>query len=190
MLPLSLETLVFEEEENKIKFEELYRSYRQLMFFVANGILKDEYLAEDAVHQSFLRIFENIAKISDVKCPQTKGYVVIICRNTSLNMLRSKKRKAAESLDEIAGYTCLPDDARQAVDEQVEEKDGYRALVLAIRSLPDKYSSVLLLKYVHGFSNQEIAESLGLTAENVKKLIQRARKKLEGILQGKEEAGR
>jgi len=41
------------------------------MFYVANSILKDEHLAEDAVHQAFIRIIESLDKINEIKCPKT-----------------------------------------------------------------------------------------------------------------------
>ncbi|RRQ31312.1 RNA polymerase subunit sigma-24, partial [Clostridioides difficile] len=40
------------ESENDIsKFELLYNTYKKTMFYIANEILKDECLAEDAVHE-------------------------------------------------------------------------------------------------------------------------------------------
>ncbi len=44
---------MIELEEDKNKFEQLYITYKQTMFYVANRILKDEYLSEDVVHQAF-----------------------------------------------------------------------------------------------------------------------------------------
>jgi RNA polymerase sigma-70 factor (ECF subfamily) len=45
---------IIDSEQDKNKFEILYTTYRKLMFYVANRILKDQYLAEDAVHQAFI----------------------------------------------------------------------------------------------------------------------------------------
>ena len=42
-------------EEEKSKFEELYNQYRKLMYLCAKEILRDEQLAEDAVHEAFLK---------------------------------------------------------------------------------------------------------------------------------------
>ncbi len=39
------------------KLEGLYNKYKNLMFYVANNILKDEFLAEDVVHKSFIKIY-------------------------------------------------------------------------------------------------------------------------------------
>ena len=60
--------------------------------------------------------------------------------------------------------------------DQIEENDR---LVKAIALLPGKYREVLLLKYAQGYSMDEIAMILSMSKENVKKIIQRARKKLE-----------
>lgn len=69
---------MIESDEDKSKFEQLYIMYKGLMFHVAMKILKNEFDAEDAVHQAFLSLIENLKKISDVKCPKTRAYIVII----------------------------------------------------------------------------------------------------------------
>ena len=45
---------MIDKPEDKNKFEQLYMKYRRQMFYIANQILKDEYLAEDAVHSTLL----------------------------------------------------------------------------------------------------------------------------------------
>lgn len=54
---------MIDSEEDKSKFEKLYLTYRQTMFYVANRIIKDEYIAEDIVHQSFLRLINHLTFI-------------------------------------------------------------------------------------------------------------------------------
>ena len=66
---------MIESDEDKSKFEQLYIMYKGLMFHVAMKILKNEFDAEDAVHQAFLSLIENLKKISDVKCPKTRACV-------------------------------------------------------------------------------------------------------------------
>ena len=62
---------MIELDEDKNKLEQLYTTYKQTMFYSANRILKDEYLAEDVVHQAFLRIIDNLDKINEIKCHKT-----------------------------------------------------------------------------------------------------------------------
>ena len=47
---------MIESDEDKSKFEQLYIMYKGLMFHVAMKILKNEFDAEDAVHQAFLSL--------------------------------------------------------------------------------------------------------------------------------------
>lgn len=165
-----------ESATDREKLEHLYLTYRQIMFRTANCILRDEALAEDAVQQAFLRIMDHLHKISSVECPQTKSFVVIIVKNIAINYYNSRKKKASSSLDELEDWTA---DTGFTPAEAAESNDGYERLVRMIHTLPENYQSVLMLRYDNGYSTAEIARMLGLTEENVKKRLQRAKKKLE-----------
>lgn len=67
-------------EDEQIKFELLYKKYRKLMHWIAKGILNDDSLAEDAVHEAFLRILKNFHKVGEISCPKTVIFTVIILR--------------------------------------------------------------------------------------------------------------
>ena len=113
-------------------------------------------------------------------CPKTKSFVVIIVKNIAINLYNSRKRRAVLSLDEMEGWTG---GAAPSPQQSVEDQEGALALAALLERMPEGYRSVLLLKYDNGYSTGEIADMLGLTEENVKKRIQRARKKLEELLQ-------
>lgn len=83
---------MIESDEDKSKFEQLYIMYKGLMFHVAMKILKNEFDAEDAVHQAFLSLIENLKKISDVKCPKTRAYIVIITERKAIDIIRSRSK--------------------------------------------------------------------------------------------------
>lgn len=48
--------MMIDAEEDKQKFVILYETYRHLMMKVALNVLKDTFLAEDAVHEAFIKI--------------------------------------------------------------------------------------------------------------------------------------
>ena len=155
---------------DRSKFERLYIKYRSYMFVIANNILKNEYDAEDAVHQAFISIAKNIHKIDESDCTKTKSYIVTIVEHSSIDIYRAKKRKPAEELDErVMGITFDPPHTSALAD--------------AIAKLPAQYRHVILLKYDSGYSNQEIAKILGLSYEGVHSLVQRAKKRLEELLE-------
>ena len=171
MLPIYLAMLDGEEDKNK--FELLYVTYRKLMFYVANRILNDERLAEDAVHQTFLKILENFDKVGEISCHKTRSYVVIIVRNAAINMYNRRKRHPAVPIEEAA--FC-------AAEEKLERTDDLDSLAKAVLKLPAIYKDALKLKYVQEFSNAEIAGMLGISEAAVRKRLERARRMLEEIL--------
>ena len=48
---------MIESDADRSKLEIIYREYRDLMLFVANGILGDPNDSEDVVHQSFIKLY-------------------------------------------------------------------------------------------------------------------------------------
>ena len=176
--PMIVYLAMIEAPEEKRKFEALYERYRDLMFYTADQILGDTKDSEDVVHEAFLKIIDHLEKIGDPLCPQTRALIVTITENKAIDLYRRRKRRSMVPFDEA--YLGVPD---ISVIEQVEDGAGIAG---AIARLPGHYREVLLLKYAHGYSTEEVAELLSLSPENVKKLIQRARKKLEGYLEESE----
>lgn len=154
--------------ESKSKFEKIYDTYRGLMYYVAHQILGHQQDAEDAVYAAFVKIAENIEKISDPVCPKTRSLVVIIVKNQSIDMLRSRKRH--ENVELMEDMVCF------SPDYEVED-----SLTRCILKLPQRYQSVILLKYSHGYTLREIADMMGLSLAAATKLDQRAKKKLEKL---------
>ena len=92
----------------KDKFEQIYTLYRGLMFYIARRILPGEADAEDAVHQAFVSIIENLKKFSEVRCPKTRSYVVIITERKAIDILRSRSRLSPEAFEESTRGVELP----------------------------------------------------------------------------------
>ncbi|MDD3751948.1 MAG: sigma-70 family RNA polymerase sigma factor [Tissierellia bacterium] len=159
-------------EEEKSKFEQIYNYYMQIMFYVAKGILKDDYLSEDAVHNAYINIAKNMDNITDVKSNRTKGYVIIIVRNISLNML--KKQNKTVAIKDLEENTA--DELN--IEDEVLSKMSFDLIVEKIQSLPITYKDILYLTYVENLKTQEISALLDISNEAVKKRLQRGRKKL------------
>lgn len=156
---------MIESEEDKSKFEAIYNKYRQLMFVAANRILKNQYDAEDAVHQAFVSIIDNLSKVKEVNCPETRSYVVIIAENKAIDIIRSRKRLAGEDLTETLPGMDIP-------------LPGDNGLADALAKLPARYREVLLLRFDNGYSTKEIAKMMDMTEGSMQKLIWRAKEAL------------
>ena len=155
--------------EERSQFEELYLTYRGLMYHVACKILNNHYDAEDAVHQAFISIMNHFDGISQIRSPKTRSYVVIIVERKALDILKGKLRKPTVELNEATAGIEIP-------------MPGDGGLADAMAKLPPHYRSVLLLRYDNGFSTRNISKHLGITESGVRKLLGRAKKALEAEL--------
>ncbi len=159
---------------DKEKFKVIYEQYNRLMFLVALDIVKQDEDAKEAVQEAFLRIAQNISKICEPICPKTRNFVVIIVRNTALDIAKkNNKIKVTELKDEI------PDKRKLVNPEQVsEETDALRIVVEEIRSLPSRYRECMYMELIEELSYEEIADMMELKNDTVRKRLQRGKKLL------------
>lgn len=158
-------------------FERIYLRYKNLMLTRAYEILGDTQLAEDAVHNAFMRILKNLAKLDSAESARTRGYVMIVTENVAKTMYNQNRRQAVIELDEAVADTF-------EVAEKVEQRLTAELLAQKIALLPDNYRGVILLKYLHGLSDREIASSLSISQSAVRKRLERARKALSKLIGG------
>ena len=164
---------MIETPEEKSKFEQIYLEYKGLMFHVAFDILHNESDAEDAVHQAFVKVAENIRKIGDPVCPKTQSYIVTIAEHKAIDQYRkNQKNQVVELLDDIQGTET--------------HYEGDNSLTKYILMLPARYREMILLRYHHGYSVREIASMMDISLAAAIKLDQRAKNKLKKLC---EEAG-
>lgn len=167
---------MLEGEKEKSLFLELYETYRYFLWFLAHEILKDEYLAEDAVQETFFSVIKYIEKIKDIKSVQTKNFLATIVRNKAIDIVRKQKGMATENLGE--SYHSQSED----ILDIYLQKEKMEQIVKAIGKLNESYRIVLEYRYLHGLSEEEIAKIVGISAKNANVRIFRARKKLQEIL--------
>lgn len=167
---------LLETEEEKSKFEKLYYTYRDKMFFVANSILRNESDAEDVVHDSFKIIIEHFEKIEDVSGQRTWNFIVTIVKNKSINLYNYKKKHTkTEYQDSIEIHFSFS----ESMELMLEKKEIARLLAELIKQLPYPYKDVLYLQYYNELKGNEIANILGKTPDNIRQISRRAKKLLE-----------
>jgi RNA polymerase sigma-70 factor (ECF subfamily) len=168
------------ENENK-KFESIYYTYSKYLYSIGINILKDEQYAADALQQCFLKIFENIGKIDEVRSSQTKSFVSIIMRNESINILRKRNATfyVTESLDE-ALYIMIDENAN--TEEILAKAELNAEIKSCLSELSKDESNLIILKYVKEFSNEEIAKILDVSQDVVRQRLSRVRRKLAALI--------
>jgi len=167
-----------ESEEDKIKISELFTEYYNLMLYISKGILKDHALAEDAVSDSFVKIFRNIHKIEEIKCHKTRALIVVIVRNSAIDIY-NKMNKNSTIYDKAV--LAIPSISPSVVDEIISI-EGYSNMVDIFNSLPESLKVVAKLAFIHKYEYKEISELLGITYDTVRKRISRAKNAIKNAL--------
>ncbi|MBD5130285.1 MAG: sigma-70 family RNA polymerase sigma factor [Ruminococcaceae bacterium] len=156
------------------EFEKLYKNYKRLMFGIAYDILKNEQDAEDAVQEAFIRLADNLEKIAGADSPQARNFAVVVTRNICFNVLR--KRHIETDIDDVD--VC----SDKSAEDEFLSAQGVETLERALESLPEKYRDILYLTAYEELSLREAAKLLGITYENAKSRVKRARKKVSEFL--------
>jgi len=145
----------------------LYNDHQTAMYHKAHSVLCDHGLAEDAVHEAFLRISKHLARFETIPRDRLRYVCLAVVKNAALNILRTR-----------GGIVPLTD-AMPAV--AVDPSLGMD-LTAAIKSLDEGYQQVVMLRLWYGFDTFETARLLGLTQSQVFNRLSRAKKALREFL--------
>lgn len=176
---------VISNKEKRNKLEDLYTEYALYLYKVAYNILKDKYLAQDAVHEAFIKISNNIDKIFKIDCNKTKAFIVVIVRNISINLYNQRKKQSGLSFEELGDDLSK---SGQSVEETVISNEEFSKVADKIHKLHPSYADILLLKYYFYYKDEEISLILNITSENTRIRLHRARKCLLELLSQDQEA--
>jgi len=159
---------------------DLYHENKHLLMMYALKILRNEQMAEDAVHNSFLSIIKNKDKYLDLDCRDFRRLAVVIVRNKCIDILRTQKHYSNKSMDELEIFLGSNE---TSVEQQVETASEYEIIRKHLNSIDEISKQVLIMKYAIGMSYKEIAGELGMTPKHVDTRIMRAKKKVRKLLE-------
>jgi len=169
LLPVILTMPLSKEHRNLI--EQIYDLYYGTMMSVANQILKDQGLSEDAVAEAFVKISRHLDKFDDVSGHRTRGYIVKTVKTISYDLCKKINRRKEEPDD----FLELTPDTNINILADLVNQESYDSLKDVIQSLPEHLKDVVFL-YAGGYSHEEIGEALGISYANSKQRLSRARK--------------
>ena len=154
---------------------QLYKQYSKAMYNIAIRFLNNKMDAEDILQESFIKAFNHLGELQnrDLFGSWLKRIVINNCIS-----LQRKRKIAFEEIDE------------ERYGEVEEMEDGVPALDhallhQAIRELPHKGRTVLVLRALEGYSHKEIAETLDISVSTSKTQYHRALNLLNRKLKGK-----
>lgn len=150
-------------------FRELYDQHNEGIFNIAMRMHHNIQDAEDALQETFVRIFKALPGFKGECKLSTWIYKILL--NTCFSSLKQKKSTAERVLN--LSKDELPDSTGQH-----ENPLNNMILEQEIASLPVGYRSAFVLHEVEGFSHEEIAEMLEITVGTSKSQLFKAKKML------------
>jgi len=177
---------MFETEDERRSFAAFYEKVNLKCLYVAIAVTKDKTLAEDAVHEAFIKFISKKDEFSLLPCNKQESLIIIITKNKAIDILR-KERKPTMDITDEHGDEIIADDFN--IEKDFETAESYKQLVALIKKLPEIYKDVFYMKYVQDLSNGEIAELLSITKDVVGVRLNRAKSKLKSLLKGDENYG-
>jgi len=142
---------------------------------LASNILRDADEAEDAAQETLITA---VRKLDNYQ-PGTnfKAWLYTIAVNICRGYLR--KRKVRNSLHSVLTGLFHLSDSTPSIEEQVLRGEAKAHLWLAVNMLGEKQRLPVLLRYLHGLPNQEIAQVLGIHEGTVRSRLHYALRELQ-----------
>src|SRR5262245_25159111 len=175
---------------NEAAFTQLVTKYKDPITNYLNVMVGDYDIAVDLCQETFLRVYKNITRYSNIY--QFSTWIYRIATNLAIDEMRYRRRRGqvfynniwgAASRGEDDGPELEISDVREGPGEEVLRKESSQVLSDAIRSLPEKYRTAFILKEVQELQYEEVARILGCSAGTIKSRLHRARELLQRKLE-------
>lgn len=150
-------------------FHLLYRKYNRSVYRFCLRMLNDQFSAEDAFQETFIRVFEHR---KEFRGENFSSWLFSIARNVCLNTIRSRKEKI--EINEDLNLTINNSDSDVALKDFIQQ---------AIGKLPVTLREALILREYEECSYQDIADILSIELSAAKVRVHRGRILLREMLQ-------
>jgi RNA polymerase sigma-70 factor, ECF subfamily len=158
------------------EFEQIFREHSQLVYRTAYGVTGNAEDAEDVLQTIFLRLLRNELPPNLKNNP--KAYLYRAAVNVSLNTIRARRQRLLTGDPEIFEKSLRA--AQSSTSGEVRER-----LLEALEELAKSDSAaveILILRYVHNYSDSDIARMFGKSRGAMAVRLYRARARLSKLM--------
>jgi RNA polymerase sigma factor (sigma-70 family) len=162
---------------NTPDFSLLVNRYKDKAFSLLRRLLKNDLDAEEALQDSFMKVFNSLKSFR--RDAQFSTWLYRIVYNTGLTVLSSKKRKIEHEMSSIDDEFDLG-----SYDGEIYGRtENLQQYVLQmVDKLPVRGALIVILFYLDGMSLSEISQVMGISLVNTKVLLHRSRSALKTLL--------
>ncbi len=175
---------------NDAAFTQLVTRYKDSLTNYLNMMVGDYDTAVDLCQETFLRVYRNIHRYSNLY--QFSTWIYRIATNLAIDEMRYRKRRGQVFYKNVWGNRKSADnevpefeitDARRGPRDEMLRKESSQVLGDAIRSLPKKYRTAFVMKEVQELPYETIAKVLNCSPGTIKSRLHRARELLQRKLE-------
>ncbi len=159
-------------------FELLVGRYQSKVYRLAMGLTHNSQDAEEIIQEVFFKVYRNLAEFEGKSA--FSSWLYRIALNTSYMKLRERRGSNLVSLDDVINQLeeqtlDHESDWSSRPDDQLHTSEAMAIIEKAVEKLPEEFKSVLILRDIEGFTNEEAGEILELSVPAVKSRLHRAR---------------
>ena len=161
-----------------------YEQYRGYLYYTARKFTDSPQDCEDIIQDTMVRLLRNEENLRQLRGNQAATYLYLTVRSVFADrQSRVREQAADDHVLELA----------QVSQEDGRTEDGLNAkwdAQILKQQLPRRDWQMLELKYIAGYSDQEIAAEMGCNAGSVRTLLSRVRRRAKSLLTGGTQAGK
>lgn len=157
--------------------------YRSSIHHYVLRLVGDASLADDVTQETFLRVHQHLRELKDPAA--LEGWLYRIATNVCYDRLRQREhREPALPLlrSDEGGNDVIVEDGALRPDQLTEQKEMSDCVLRFLAGLSPTHREVMLLHDLQGYTDPQIAQMLGLSLQNVKIRLHRARAGLRAAL--------
>ena len=143
-------------------FTTIYERYNKMLYVIAYKYLKETFGAEDIVQQAFLKLWETRSFLDPTM--NLRNYLYTMVKNMVLNEIRNNTTAMEKNYELVQSSPEFEDELMTLL----EKKELRRLFIQITHELPVQEGRVCRLKLLKEYSNQEVAEVLGVSLATVK----------------------
>lgn len=171
--------------QNQEAYCKLFARYQKKLFFYIYHLVGSREETEDILQNVFAKTYRNIGYFDMTR--KFSSWIYRIAHNESVNYLKRKSKRYTVSWEDILTSKDKLDSAFN--DEHPAERMAHQEvadqIAWALEKIPEKYQQVLKMRYFDEYSYEEMAKILHKPVNTVGTLINRAKRKLLGVMKGK-----
>jgi RNA polymerase sigma-70 factor (ECF subfamily) len=168
-------------------FDDIYFEHHKMVFNLALQYVQNIEDAEEITQDVFVKVFDNLNSFK--KQASLRTWIYRISINQSLDFIKAKNSQKRNFISEIFSLndTNLKYEPTNFNHPGIvlEQKEAYIKIFDAINQLSDTQKTAIILLKIEDKSQAETAEIMNLSVKALESLFQRAKKKLEILLNKK-----